>query len=373
MRCTAVLLTLLIMPCVGVDSAAQDSNSDRLHFFGDFRGRVELDRSSQRSDGSFRDDRDRLRIRGRFGMAYQRNEHLQLGWRLRTGDPASRQSPHITLGDEFKTAPLSLDRLYARMTFEKASVWFGKNSNPFWHQNELFWDDDVSLDGVAGSVRVYKAEATAVEGRAGLFILDRPQSNTLFDQSRMVTGQVIVSGSRDNLNFVAAISLSGIRENRDAEDERLSDLDYTFLTGGVSATYSDLSWPIRVGVDVTRNTEDYRESLDNRDERTAYVVSAQAGSLSESGKVLVRYTYAHIEKYAVVGPFAQDDWLRWGSSTITQSSNFSGHELRVAYVLGSGQNLTARLYRIEGVELESPSATTRQTGTRFRVDWNVEF
>ncbi len=370
MRYIAVLI-LLATACPRAN--AQKSIGDRFHFSGDFRGRVELDRDSRKSDGSNRADRDRLRVRGRFSLTYAHSDHVQLGWRIRTGDPQSRQSPHVTLGDHFKTLPVALDRLYARVSAEHGWIWFGKNSNPFWHRNELFWDDDVTLEGVAGAVHLFETDGTAIQGRAGYFLLDIPLSNTFSDQTHMTATQLILSGSGGNLSYTVATSYSAIRENPDAEDTRLADLDYSILAGSVSITYSGLSRPIRFGADFARNTETYDTGLYNRDQRAAFVLSAQTGSLSAPRQVLFRVTYAKVEKYAIVGPFAQDDWLRWGSATTTQSSNFKGFEFRAAYAIDKKQNVVARLYTVDGVERESATASALQSGTRFRLDWNIAF
>ncbi len=53
------------------------------------------------------------------------------------------------------------------------------------------------------------------------------------------------------------------------------------------------------------------------------------GGLGRRHEYQVSYTYAHIEDYAVVAFFAQDDWHRWGSAGETRSSNFAGHEVRL--------------------------------------------
>jgi Putative porin len=367
-----IILFFLLLGCIS-DVSAQTSFADRLRFSGDFRGRLELDRSSRKSDGTYRADRDRFRVRGRFALTYTHSKNVELGWRMRTGDPANPQSPHVTLGDNLSTFPVSLERLYARVSSERFSFWFGKNSNPFWHQNELFWDDDVTLEGIAGTATIHRENGLSLEGRAGYFILDTPNSNTFADQSHISAGQIVLSGSSGDLAYTFATSFSAVRDNPETEDIRLSDLDYSIVSGSVSITYSALPIPLRFGVDFAENTETYDIQMTNQDQRSAFVLSAQAGDLSGPGSLLLRMTYAKIEKYAIVGPFAQDDWLRWGSATMTQSSNFSGLEFRAAYAFDGKQNLVARLYTVDGITHDTPTARALQTGTRFRLDWNISF
>ncbi|MBT4603062.1 MAG: hypothetical protein HOC28_07980, partial [Bacteroidetes Order II. Incertae sedis bacterium] len=342
MRTLTLLLLFLMIASPAV-------SQDKLTFYGDFRGRVELDRNSDKSDGTTRDNRDRMRIRARFGLNYAHSNRVTLGMRIRTGDPASIQSPHITLGDGLSTKPIALDRVFARVTFDGGSVWFGKNSNPFWHQNELFWDDDVMLEGAAATYRLHDK----VEARLGYFVLDTPSSNSFADQAKMLGGQLIASQGI----LTAAIGIQSIRENPDAVDTRLSDVDYTLVSGSM---YADLRFndrPVRVGLDIISNLENYDQVMYNHDQTSGFVASARYGSANKTGDWQFRYYFSYIQKYAVVGAFAQDDWVRWGSATSTRSSNFWGHEVRAVYVPGEGQNLVLRAYLVEALELESTGAS----------------
>ena len=356
------ILTILAL-CLIV--AAPARSQDKLSFYGDFRGRVELDRASDKSDATTRDDRDRMRVRARFGLNYKHSERVSLGMRIRTGNPASIQSPHITLGDGFSTMPVALDRIFARVAFDGGSVWFGKNSNPFWHQNEMFWDDDVMLEGTAASYQFHDN----VEARVGYFVLDTPTSNGFADQSKMFGGQLVASQGV----ITAAVGIRSIQENPDVADARLADMDYTLVTGSLYADIELNDQPVRAGLDLISNLEDYDESIHNHDQTSGLVGSIRYGSTSNAGDWQFRYYFSYIEKYAVVGAFAQDDWVRWGSATSTRSSNFWGHELRAVYVPGAGQNLVLRVYIVEGLELENAGSTALETGTRVRLDWNISF
>lgn len=349
--------------CLLLTAPAQ--SQDQLTFFGDFRARVELDRSSDTSDGAQRDDRDRMRVRGRFGFNYARSERVSFGMRLRTGSAAATQSSHVTLGDEFSHKSLQIDKVFARVGFEGGSAWFGKNSNPFWHQNEMFWDDDVTMEGLAAQYMFNEF----IEARGGYFVLDTPSSNTFSDQSHMVGGQIVFTHRAIN----GAIGLTSFRENPDQSDARLEDMDYTIVSGSLYGSIDAGDRPLRIGFDVASNMEDYDAAFHNADQTLAWVASLRYGPSSSTGDWQFRYYYAHVEKFAVVGRFAQDDWLRWGSATSTRSSNFAGHELRAVYTLGVNQNLVARFYRVEGLEIEQAGSASLESGTRIRLDWNISF
>ncbi len=358
------ILSMCLLLTLTVQTAKAQMN-EKLSFSGDFRSRIELDRSSDNSDGTTRDDRDRMRIRARFGLTYTFSERVSFGMRLRTGNPESAQSPHLTLGDEMSPLPIQLDKAFAQVRFSGGSAWFGKNSNPFWHQNEMFWDDDVTMEGLSGTYNI----GDQLDIRAGYFILDSPNSNTFSDQASMLGGQLVYSSGP----ITGAVGVEKVRENSSVDDLKLGDLDYLFLKASLFGTFSIGKQDARLGVDVSSNMETYDDALFNHDQTLGYVLSARIGKSSSAGDWQFEYFYAHIEKYAVIGAFAQDDWLRWGSATTTRSSNFAGHEGRVVYTLGPKQNLMARLFTVEGIAKEKASSMTLETGTRFRIDWNIGF
>ncbi len=95
---TCFFYCLLVLPAAGGSwAAAQDGPA--LAVNADFRFRAENDWDSLRPDGTMRDNRDRYRIRLRLGAEYTFAETWRLGARIRTGNNASQQSPHITILD----------------------------------------------------------------------------------------------------------------------------------------------------------------------------------------------------------------------------------------------------------------------------------
>ncbi len=79
---------------------------------------------------------------------------------------------------------------------------------------------------------------------------------------------------------------------------------------------------------------------------------------------------------AVMAPhnsYAQDDWVRWGSSDQATSSNFKGMEIRGGIGLGWNANIIAQLFFVRANHKEYPDSVRNQTGNRFRVDANIKF
>ncbi len=367
------LSLFLLLALANTPVVAQQEEGSSLKFFADFRFRAELDRDSRSSDGTPRDDRDRLRFRARFGLNYQYDERISFGLRLRSGSSEATQSPHITLGDELTPKSFSIDKAFAKVAFEGGSFWLGKNSFPFWKQNEHFWDDDATPEGAAASYGFALGEDASLTATGGYFVLGTPTSNTFSDQAKLVAGQLALKSAVGSASIEGAAGYYAFRENPDQPDSRLADLDYDIVVLGAKARLKVGGRSLDLGVDLMTNIKDYPTTLFNHDQTTGYVASAKYGGLSNKGDLLFAYYYAHIEKYAVVGRYAQDDWVRWGSATATRSSNFSGHELRAALALGSKNNIVARLYVVDGIELESSGATAKEDGVRFRIDWNIGF
>ena len=149
---TTYLLLLLLLPFAVF--AQQDSIQKKLQFSGDFRFRIEQDWNSQKPDGTYRDDRTRLRYRARLGATYDFKKGISFGMRIRTGQPNKQQDPQLTLGDQFSSLPIAFERIYANFNHNWLSAWIGKNTFPFEKQTELFWSDNVFPEGISLSGKI---------------------------------------------------------------------------------------------------------------------------------------------------------------------------------------------------------------------------
>ncbi|MCP4654253.1 MAG: hypothetical protein GY856_02420 [bacterium] len=376
MRCfPIVMLGLMLAAAAGPARAdvALDAGGG-LKLYGDFRFRLESDWDSHRADGSERDDRDRVRIRGRLGLKIEPHERFALELRLRTGSKASQQSPHITIRD-FAGNPTSdhevlLDKWFLKLRGERAWAWLGRNSFPFWKQNELFWDDDVTPAGVAVGYRLRPGEAE-LSLHGGYFAL--PDGGVDF-HGELGAAQLVYSTQRDRAGFTAAGGLFLFRGEEGAVHLRNGNgaRDYTIWVGSFQSRLEAGGRPLVLGLDLMHNSEDYDAddpdafTAANRDQTNGVVASLQWGRTKEKGEWLLAYYYARIETLAVHASYAQDDWVRWGSATQTDAGDLQGHELRFAYALAKNMNLVARLYLVEAI-------TSVQDGNRFRLDFNYRF
>ena len=339
--------------------------------YGDLRLRWESDFDSQKADGSKREDRDRLRARARIGINYKPSDEFLFNIRLRTGDNNSQQSPHITLwqdpGDMGDQTNINIDRLSVKWKINDASsLVVGRNGLAIWKPNEMFWDDDVYIDGASYSYSSEAEDATWTFNAVLALLPDGEASHSLDERSQVAAGQVVFKKSVNENPLTLAESLVYIHDNNDAFNAVNDDEDFMFSYTNAQYVFgSDSKIPLSIGADLMIGLMD-GPSGDNPDDRVGFDVYARLGRFKEKGDWTLGYSFARIEKWSVPRFMAQDDWFRWGSATQTRSSDFYGHEVRVGYVIAKNVNLLARYYMAESI-------TSDEDGQRFRIDLNFKF
>jgi hypothetical protein len=372
-RTAGLLLTVFLLAGL-TPSLAQYGSGPRHDFYGDLRFRMERDWDSQRDDGSEREDRLRGRIRFRLGYRYDPPNPFALEVRLRTGHTDSQQSPQITIkdwdGNPKGGRTLVFDKWYIAFSNPFRGLWLGRNSLPFWKQNELFLDDDVTLAGAGYQQRFGGANGRFV---LNLAYAELPDGMEEFN-GKLGGGQFVVETRSNPIDFTLAAGgyvfdgEEGARYLRNGNGDR----DYTIWIGSVQARFMRAGQPWTVGIDVMHNSKSYDEddpdffTAANRDETEGFVGSIRVGQLRRRGNWLAGYTYARIETLAVNASFAQDDWVRWGDATQTDSSDLKGHEFRGGYALSEKSNVLLRVYLVEAI-------TSEQDGKRARLDLNFKF
>ncbi len=261
-----------------------------------------------------------------------------------------------------------MDKAFVQFTEDSTVAWGGRNTTPYWQQNELLWDAAVPLTGLAGSLASADRSLTAT---AGVFFL--PDGG--YDlHGQMVAGQMKYTATVGPVKVTTAGGLFYMngKENATNLRNRNGERDYLIGAANVQGVGEILGTPLTLGADLFYNFEDYDPAdvapfpVSDDDEVLGYVVSLKLGQLKEQYDWLLAYYYAHIETFAVNASYAQDDWVRFGSATQTDSSDIEGHEFRVAFNVTKNLNAVARLYLVDAI-------TTDQDGTRFRFDLNYKF
>ena len=128
-------------------------------------------------------DRERLRIRFRFGADMNLGENFTSGFRVGTGQNGSPVSENQTLGStgtygqqggNFSEYAIWLDRAFLKYEIgdnpdRLAAITFGRFDNPFFTPTTIMWANDIGFDGIAaqGRYKLFKGFTPFVSG--GLF------------------------------------------------------------------------------------------------------------------------------------------------------------------------------------------------------------
>lgn len=369
----AALGALALLPTL-LPAADAAKPTPLLTFSGDVRLRYEWDWDSRTATGAARTDRDRARYRLRLNAGHKMSDTWSLGLRARTGNPDNQQSPHLTfhssddVTDDFKA---TLDRYYLQFKQDGVSGWLGRNTTPFWQQNEMFWDEDVTPTGAAMTV-----DRPWAEGRlattAGVFTLpDGAEAHN----GHLLGAQLKYGASHGAEQLTLAAGLYHLRGEGGAKNLRNRNGARDYLIGVLSGQWSAPvagGRPLTLGIDLIRNFENYSAAdvrpfaARHADETGGWVLSALYGQLKAPRDWQVGWFYAHIETLAVNPAYAQDDWARFGSATQADVTDFQGHEFRGTYVITKNLNVQARLFLVEAL-------TSVQDGKRLRLDLNWRF
>lgn len=345
-------------------------------FTSDFRFRVEEDWNSRKSDGSYRENRTRLRYRGRFGFRYMLNQHGTFGMRLRTGLQNKQQDPQLTIGlerEEFSTLPIGLEKLYYQGSFKDFEIVLGKNSFPFEKNNELFWSDNVYPSGI--SLRKDLEYSRVSFGLiAAHYILQ--SSGTSLDKDEYFQGFQFTS-SFLNQKLLIFPSFYYFHSLPDIPDvPRNSTLDYAILHVG-SKVNLPTKLPVSIDADYYNNINKTHHKVVTSEfigQDQGFTIGLGIGELKKQGDWMIKPTYCYIQKYAIVDFLAQNDWARWDYSNIGSPdgrlSNMQGIEVVGAYAIDKNILLIMKYYQVQ--QLVSSGIST-ETGSRIRLDLDVKF
>jgi len=363
---------------------AEDQSNTRYRFFGDIRLRLEQDWDSLKGDGSMRDDRLRARVRLRGGVDYQISDRWSALVQVRTGPHLSQQSPHVTIidfdGGPTGPAEFNFDHWFVNYESGGFSAWFGRNELSAWHQDDMFVFDNVTFAGAGASYRHdlgsgalswnfnYVALPVGMRDFSGTgafaqVAYERNQQNSGFT---VAGGLFDTNADPDNPNGEILLTENNTR------DYRIFDLQLQYRSRA-------LDTPFEIHFDYSRNMENYDGapvgsfSEFHKDDVDGYVFGVEAGNEGGAGDWRFGYYYAYLEALTVHSSYIQDDWVRWGNSNQVRATNLQGNEFRVLYTIRSNMNIFARLFLVDAVDLLERGDTTKETGNRFRIDWNVAF
>ncbi|MBT8272171.1 MAG: putative porin [Bacteroidia bacterium] len=345
----------------------------------DFRFRVEQDWNSRKSDGSFREDRSRLRYRLRAGATYSAKWY-EAGFRIRTGDPNKQQDPQLTLGDGFKefgTLPIGIEKAYFKGNWKTFSFWIGKNTFPYVKSNELFWSDNVYPEGISIEKRIgiNSNIIDFINFNGGHFII--ATSNKSLNQDSYFQGFQISTALFDQqLQLFPSIYLfKNIPNIPDGNDTFV--LDYSILHFG-SKFQVLKNTPLNLEMDYYNNLRNYKanDSIPGnlKGQKSGLVIGLKYGNFRKKGDWFFSTTYANLQQFSAVDFLAQNDWVRWDYSSFGSPdgrlTNFNGFELVAAYKIDKKMSLKMKYYIVNQI---IPYGIAKENGSRIRLDLDIYF
>lgn len=118
------------------------------------------------------DNRNRLRVRARFGVEMKVSDMTSLQLKLATGLNSDPISTNQTLGNNFNRYSINVDRALIKLDpVSWGSILAGRFANPFF-STDLVWDPDLSFDGIALAFKPEINENTKGFGAIGVFPLE---------------------------------------------------------------------------------------------------------------------------------------------------------------------------------------------------------
>ncbi len=371
-------LPIICLPfLLAYSSLAQDTTFRRsIKWELDFRFRIEQDWAGIQSDGTAYRDRTRLRLRQRTGFSAQVTPWASFGARVRTGNIYDQQGPHLTLGSntgEFSLFQIGFEKAYFKAEKDGNYMWFGKNTFPFYKQHEIFWNNNVYPDGVAGAWNFSAGSESNLKTTLGHFVI-RSNGGGFDTDAYFNAGEILYESPR----VVLASAIYNFRNLPNTPDgSETYTLDW--LISHVQGKFTLVpERSISLGFDFFQNFNGLKQySLMPReftDQKTGWAIHGTVGSIAEKGDWRLQIFYANLQKYSIVEYFAQNDWARFDYSNFGVSgsrlSNFSGVEINIAYAFAERFNLVWRTYYVEelvalGIENER--------GWRSRIDLNIAF
>lgn len=331
-------IVVALLVCTGVGNS-QIPNG--LSIKGDFRLRYEINAV----EGST-NLKDRQRIRLRWAFKYQ-SDAIEIGSRLAT-NASDKQSPHQTLGvlDASDNIKFGLDRAYLKMHLGKRSIFtVGKTGLNYWQQNEIFFDNDLSPEGISASHSM-PLGISKVTINAGYYVLNEEDAAVgVFQDDNLSILQAVynVKPKSNKLKSTTSVgfgSLSDVGDSSDVYENR------QVIT--VAQQIADVfPFPLDIGIDYM---------LSNADSGNTALILMLKSRFKSLGFGLWYYDVgANSTPYS---GFSQDNW--------PNSVGFKGLRLQVNFKLMSGVNADFRIYQ----EIEN---YLKNKTVRYQLNLNSKF
>ena len=361
--------------------------------FGDFRFRYinggDEVTAEEGSDSAMKRSGNTMNYRFRAGVKYRLSEKLSFKGRLRTfssGIGRSGQGSYYEMGRDFAPASMGLDLAYVKAKFMGLKIKLGKQPLPFWKQSEVYWDDDVTPEGLTLSKSFGITDSMKIRPVFGYYVvreagfIDENDNDTKDNaDATMMAFQLKGKWSMMNSKLKWGIGMLNISNFHSDSGESLYTVgkegrDYS-LNLVVSAHWMSMlgSLPWGVGFDYISNGGEVADEDESdealKSETSAMAFNVKLGKLKEQGDWKARVTYAQVGKHAVHPRFSQNHWTM--SSDLL--SNYAGFGLDLMYACTKESNVAFRWYNIAAKKGDSGDAAKDRKSSLMMVDYSVSF
>lgn len=370
----------ILLAIFAISLTAQSSKEkSNITYTSDFRFRIEQDWNSKKSDGTFREDRTRLRYRVRAGMHYEKSWY-KTGFKLRTGNPIKQQDPQLTLGDgfkEFSTLPIGLEKAYFKGKINSYTIWLGKNTYPFEKNNELYWSDNVYPEGVFFS-KGFSTNSHFIDSldlKGGHFVISS-NGTSLVQDSYFQGYQLYASLFSNRIELFPSLYIFKNMPSIPDGNETFN-LDYSIFHLG--SRYKLMANNlVALEIDYCKNLNNYSMnefiSQNLKQQNASFIIGLRYGKKNRIGDYLFKVSYAYLQRFSAVDYLAQNDWARWDYSSLESPdgrlTNLQGMEIVASYMIDEKVNLTMKYYSVK--QLIS-YGSAKENGSRIRLDLDAKF
>jgi hypothetical protein len=309
---------------------------------GDLRYRHES--IDAETDGDWAKGRNRHRVRARLNIDAKLDEEWDVGIRLASGS-ADPTSTNQTLDESFSSKDFWLDLAYFDwhpLSMEGLNLYGGKMKNPFYKvgKTELIWDGDLNPEGIAAKYVMALSESDDLHINGGGFWVDESSSGV---DTSLWGIQTYLNHKFENKQYilggVSYFDYGNIKDRGDLKDTWYTpwllgdgsffgntatgntfDSDYDLVEGFAEYGFQWGGMPLAVFGNYVQNT------VASTGEDEGWLIGLKLNKAKEPGSWDFRYNYRELEADAVLGAFADSDFIGGGTDG-------KGHEFGLNYQL----------------------------------------
>jgi hypothetical protein len=351
-------------------------------------------RGDVRARYEFKDNRNnkynqhRLRYRLRFGADAAVNEKVYASFGFAGGSSADPRSTNQTFTDNFTKKNLYVD--YASIEYNlNSSLAFiaGRMKNPLWLTNDMVWDTDINMEGVAARFNKPLNRNWQLFSNAGFMALG--ESLTVADDPYLTMLQPGVAWRNDGATLDARFGVAGysfthvrnraVMSNRPSTTEGYQVANSTLTNTLYKYDYDAISPEIEVNTDFAPVPVpllgalgysvsfaglfgNYIQSIGHAGDRTGWLAGFRLGQrkVEDAGQWQLRYSFRRLGKDAWMDTYPDSDFF--GGST-----GVLGHEALLTLGLGKSFSTDLDYY------IARPTTGVLKSERVFQFDVNVKF